>query len=80
VPALVMGAASVNLPSIVISGGAMLNSLADLGSGTDVWRFSERCPRPDSLELHGSADRHEPIGRCLQREAPASGDDVEALS
>jgi L-arabonate dehydrase len=44
VPALVMGAASVNLPSIVISGGAMLNGKfcgQDLGSGTDVWRFSE---------------------------------------
>jgi L-arabonate dehydrase len=44
VPALVMGAASVNLPSIVLSGGAMLNGKfcgQDLGSGTDVWRFSE---------------------------------------
>ena len=44
VPALIMGAASVNLPSIVISGGAMLNGKfcgQDLGSGTDVWRFSE---------------------------------------
>ena len=44
VPALVMGAASVNLPAIVISGGAMLNGKfcgQDLGSGTDVWRFSE---------------------------------------
>jgi L-arabonate dehydrase len=44
VPALIMGAASVNLPSIVLSGGAMLNGKfcgQDLGSGTDVWRFSE---------------------------------------
>jgi dihydroxy-acid dehydratase len=44
VPALIMGAASVDLPSIVISGGAMLNGKfcgQDLGSGTDVWRFSE---------------------------------------
>jgi L-arabonate dehydrase len=43
-PALVMGAASVDLPSIVLSGGAMLNGKfcgSDIGSGTDVWRFSE---------------------------------------
>jgi L-arabonate dehydrase len=43
-PALIMGAASVDLPSIVLSGGAMLNGKfcgQDIGSGTDVWRFSE---------------------------------------
>jgi L-arabonate dehydrase len=43
-PALLMGAASVDLPSIVLSGGAMLNGKfcgEDIGSGTDVWRFSE---------------------------------------
>ncbi len=43
-PALVMGAASCDLPALVVSGGPMLNGKyrgADLGSGTDVWRFSE---------------------------------------
>jgi dihydroxy-acid dehydratase/L-arabonate dehydrase len=43
-PSLVMGAASVDLPAIVVSGGPMLNGKfcgQDLGSGTDVWRFSE---------------------------------------
>src|SRR6202007_2260081 len=43
-PALVMGAASCDLPALVISGGPMLNGKfrgRDLGSGTDVWRFSE---------------------------------------
>lgn len=43
-PSLLMGAASCDLPSIVISGGPMLNGKfrgADIGSGTDVWRFSE---------------------------------------
>ena len=43
-PALLMGAASVDLPSIALSGGAMLNGKfcgQDIGSGTDVWRFSE---------------------------------------
>jgi dihydroxy-acid dehydratase len=43
-PALVMGAASCDIPAIVVSGGAMLNGKLqgrDIGSGTDVWRFSE---------------------------------------
>jgi dihydroxy-acid dehydratase len=43
-PALVMGAASCDLPTIVVSGGPMLNGKfqgRDIGSGTDVWRFSE---------------------------------------
>ncbi len=41
-PSLVMGAASVGLPTIVLSGGPMLNGKfrgKDIGSGTDVWRF-----------------------------------------
>ena len=43
-PALIMGAASCDVPAIVVSGGAMLNGKfqgRDIGSGTDVWRFSE---------------------------------------
>ncbi len=43
-PAMMMGAASCDLPTIVITGGPMLNGKfegADIGSGTDVWRFSE---------------------------------------
>ncbi len=43
-PSLVMGAASCDLPAIVVSGGTMLNGKfrgTDIGSGTDVWRFSE---------------------------------------
>ncbi len=43
-PGLVMGAASVDLPTMVVSSGAMLNGKyrgKDIGSGTDVWRFSE---------------------------------------
>ena len=41
---LVMGAASCDLPAIVVSGGPMLNGKyrgKDIGSGTDLWRFSE---------------------------------------
>ncbi|MEM7654676.1 MAG: IlvD/Edd family dehydratase [Bacteroidota bacterium] len=43
-PSTVMGAASVNLPTIVVSGGPMLNGKfrgEDIGSGTHVWKFSE---------------------------------------
>jgi len=43
-PSLVMGAASCDLPAIVISGGPMLNGRLKgrtIGSGTDVWKFSE---------------------------------------
>jgi dihydroxy-acid dehydratase len=43
-PGLLMGAASVDLPSIFVSSGPMLNGKfqgRDIGSGTDVWRFSE---------------------------------------
>ncbi len=43
-PSLVMGAASCDVPAIVVSGGPMLNGKfrgRDIGSGTDVWRFSE---------------------------------------
>jgi L-arabonate dehydrase len=43
-PALLMGAASCDLPALMISGGPMLNGKfhgQDIGSGTDVWKFSE---------------------------------------
>jgi L-arabonate dehydrase len=43
-PSLVMGAASCDLPTIVVSGGPMLNGKhrgADIGSGTAVWKMSE---------------------------------------
>jgi len=43
-PGQLMGAASVNLPTMVVSSGPMLNGKfkgKDIGSGTDVWKFSE---------------------------------------
>lgn len=43
-PALVMGAASCDLPTLVVSGGPMLNGKfrgEDIGSGTNLWKFSE---------------------------------------
>ena len=44
IPALLMAAASVNLPAVVIPGGPMLTGTFQgqaLGCGTDVWRLSE---------------------------------------
>jgi dihydroxy-acid dehydratase len=43
-PSLIMGAASCDLPALVVSGGPMLNGRycgQNIGSGTHVWRFSE---------------------------------------
>jgi len=43
-PSLLMGAASTDLPSIVVSGGPMLNGYfrgERVGSGTHLWKFSE---------------------------------------
>ena len=43
-PAQLMGAASVDLPTIMVTGGPMLNGKyrgQDIGSGTMVWQFSE---------------------------------------
>src|SRR6201988_5247171 len=43
-PALLMGAASCDLPTIALSGGPMLNGKyqgQDIGSGTNTWKFDE---------------------------------------
>ncbi|NRB01014.1 MAG: dihydroxy-acid dehydratase [Rhodobacteraceae bacterium] len=43
-PGQLLGAASVDIPAIVVSSGPMLNGKyrgQDIGSGTDVWKFSE---------------------------------------
>jgi dihydroxy-acid dehydratase len=44
-PAYLMGAASVDLPTLLITGGPMLNGKyrgTDIGSGTSVWRLTEQ--------------------------------------
>jgi L-arabonate dehydrase len=43
-PGMLMAAASVDLPTIIITGGPMLSGKfqgKDIGSGTDIWRFTE---------------------------------------
>jgi dihydroxy-acid dehydratase len=55
-PGLLMGAISVNLPSIFLPAGPMLRGNWNgkpLGSGTDVWKFwTERCAGTITVEEH----------------------------
>ncbi|SFL60281.1 IlvD/Edd family dehydratase [Rugamonas rubra] len=53
-PALLMGAASVDIPTIVVSGGPMLNGKLDgknIGSGTAVWQLHEQV-KAGTLTMH----------------------------
>jgi dihydroxy-acid dehydratase len=52
IPSLLMAAASVDLPAVVVPGGPMLTGTfrgTPLGCGTDVWRLSRRCGRERSV-------------------------------
>jgi len=53
-PALLMGAASCDVPTIAVSGGPMLNGKhhgRDIGSGTVVWQLSEQV-KAGTITLH----------------------------
>lgn len=64
-PALLMGAASVDLPAILVSGGPMLNGMfrgERIGSGTHLWKFSEavkakEMTQEDFLDAESSMSR-----------------------
>jgi L-arabonate dehydrase len=70
-PSLIMGAASCDIPTIVVSGGPMLNGKyrgADIGSGTDLWRLSEEVKagttsKADLDEAEGCMSRS--AGHCM---------------
>jgi len=70
-PALLMGASSCDLPAIMVSGGPMLNGKfkgKDIGSGTDVWKFSEdvrsgAMSECEFLEAEGCMNRSD--GHCM---------------
>ena len=70
-PALLMGAASCDVPAIVLSGGPMLNGKfrgKDIGSGTDVWRFAEEVKAGEmSLAdfMDAEACMHRSAGHCM---------------
>ncbi|MGZ5785312.1 MAG: IlvD/Edd family dehydratase [Ramlibacter sp.] len=53
-PALMMGAASCDVPAIVVSGGPMLNGKLqgrDIGSGTSVWQLHESL-KAGEIDMH----------------------------
>ena len=70
-PALLMGAASCDLPTIGLSGGPMLNGKfrgQDLGSGTGVWKMSEQVRAGElTMEQFNSAEgcMHRSKGHCM---------------
>lgn len=64
-PSLVMGAASCDLPTIVVSGGPMLNGKhrgCDVGSGTAVWKMSEDV-RSGTMSLDDFLDAEQSMSR-----------------
>jgi dihydroxy-acid dehydratase len=70
-PALLMGASSVNLPTIGVSGGPMLNGKwrgQELGSGTGVWSMSEQV-RAGTLRMEEFTEAescmHRSHGHCM---------------
>ena len=70
-PSLLMGAASVDLPTIGVSGGPMLNGKwrgQELGSGTGVWSMSEQV-RSGTLKLQefleAESCMHRSHGHCM---------------
>ena len=70
-PSLLMGAASVGLPTIGVSGGPMLNGKwrgQELGSGTGVWQMSEQV-RAGTLRLQDFMEAescmHRSHGHCM---------------
>ena len=70
-PSLVMGAASCDLPTIVVSGGPMLNGRfrgESIGSGTHVWKFVEAVKRGDMTNSdfqEAEACMSRSIGHCM---------------
>ena len=66
-PALLMGAASCDLPAIALSGGPMLNGKyrgEDIGSGTSVWKFSEDV-RAGKMSLQAFMDAEAGMSRSV---------------
>ena len=70
-PALLMGAASCDLPAIAISGGPMLNGRYQnmtLGSGTHVWKFDAMVKAGEiTLQEFMDAEQanHRSAGHCM---------------
>ena len=66
-PGMLMGAASVDIPTLMMTGGPMLNGKfrgKDIGSGTDVWKFAEDV-RAGTMSLEEFAEAE----ACMSRSA-----------
>jgi L-arabonate dehydrase len=69
-PSLIMGAASVDLPSIAVTGGPMLNGYfrgERVGSGTHLWKFSEMVKAGEMTQaefLEAEASMSRSSGTC----------------
>lgn len=66
-PSMLMGAASCDLPTVVVSGGPMLNGKhrgEDIGSGTHVWKFDAEV-KAGTMSM---AEFHDAEG-CMSRSA-----------
>lgn len=69
-PSLLMGAASCDLPSIVVTGGPMLNGYfrgERVGSGTHLWKFSEMVKAGEMTQaefLEAEASMSRSSGTC----------------
>ncbi|TNJ47779.1 L-arabinonate dehydratase [Phaeobacter sp. B1627] len=69
-PSLMMGAASCDLPTIVVSGGPMLNGYfrgERVGSGTHLWKFSEAVKAGEMTQeefLEAEASMSRSTGTC----------------
>ncbi|GAA3859917.1 L-arabinonate dehydratase [Celeribacter arenosi] len=69
-PSLMMGAASCDLPSIVVTGGPMLNGYyrgERVGSGTHLWKFSEAVKAGEMTQeefLEAEASMSRSTGTC----------------
>jgi len=70
-PATLMGAASVDLPTVLVSGGPMLSGKyrgTDIGSGTNTWSMSEdlRAGKITLEEFHEAEScMHRSHGHCM---------------
>jgi L-arabonate dehydrase len=64
-PSTLMGAASVDLPTIVVPGGPMLNGKyhgEDIGSGTSAWKFTEELKKGNI-----TYDEYAEVESCMSR-------------
>lgn len=85
-PSVIMGAASVDLPTLVVPGGPMLNGKwkgADVGSGTLTWQLADRLKEGSVTEeemIEAESCMSRSAGHCMTMGTASSmASTVEAL-